>query len=475
MQKPYGLTLALTLLASPLVLVAAETPSQPYQRQALELFRHVIGLKTEIGAGQVPVMARYLADQFRAAGFASEDIHIVPLGETAALVVRYRGKPGSLKPILALAHMDVVTAKPSEWQRDPFALTDANGFFYGRGTLDIKSGVVSITSAFLRLKAEGFVPDRDLIAVFTGDEETSQSTALDLAHHHRDLINAEFALNSDAGGGTLDETDGHALVYELQTAEKTYASYTLTVHNPGGHSSEPRADNAIYDLADALKKLQAYRFPVMWTDETREYFRSVGRQTPGVLGRAMQRFAARPLDHDADETLNASPTYVGMIRTTCVPTLLAAGHADNALPQTATATVNCRIFPGTAPAAVQDTLQRLVGPQVEVRLPVAVIASGPSPLRPEILAAVTRTVHRFYPGVPIVPVQESGATDGAVFRGAGIPTYGVGENFIKNSDDFSHGLNERVPVASFYTGLDFWYFLLKDIAGPNPPAAPGHE
>ncbi len=443
----------------------AADPAAPYQSQALDLFHRVIAFQTEIGQGQVPVMARYLADQFRAAGFPESDIKIVPLGETASLVVRYRGT-GKQRPVLAMAHMDVVTAKPSDWQRDPFTLTEEHGYFFGRGTDDIKSGVVSITSAFLRLKAEGFRPDRDLIAVFTGDEETHQATTLDLVHHHRDLIEAEFALNGDGGSGTLDEKDGHALDYELQTAEKTYASYEITIRNPGGHSSEPRADNAIYDLTDALKGVQAYHFPVMWTDTTREYFRIMGGQTSGELGQSMQRFAAEPHDAAAQAALSAEPTYIGMIRTTCVPTLLSAGHADNALPQSATATVNCRIFPGVAAHRVEDTLRQLAGSKAALRATAAVIESPPSELRPDVTAAVTKVVHHFYPGIPIIPQQASGATDGSVFGAVGIPTYGTGQNFIKNSDDFSHGLNERIPVKSFYDGLDFWYLLLKEIASP---------
>jgi len=261
MRSMVRLTPAL-LLALAAGFAQAADPSAPYQVRARELFARVIAFKTEIGMGQVPIMARYLADQFRAAGFPESDIHIVPLGETASLVVRYRGT-GKRKPVLAMAHMDVVTAKPSDWQRDPFTLTEENGFFFGRGTDDVKSGIVSIMSAFMRLRAEGFKPDRDLIAVFTGDEETSQATTRDLAHHHRDLIDAEYGLNSDAGGGILDEKDGHALEFDLDTAEKTYASFTITIRNPGGHSSEPRADNAIYDLADVLKRVQAYTFPVM--------------------------------------------------------------------------------------------------------------------------------------------------------------------------------------------------------------------
>jgi acetylornithine deacetylase/succinyl-diaminopimelate desuccinylase-like protein len=412
----------------------AAEPASDYKMQARELFRQVIAFKTQVGEAQVPVMANFLADRFRAAGFPPEDVHVVLVGETAALVVRYRGKPGGPKPILAMAHMDVVTAKPSDWKRDPFTLIEEGGYFFGRGTEDIKSGV----------------------------EETSQQSTIDLAQHHRDLIDAQFALNSDAGGGTLDEKDGHPIVYGLQTAEKTYATYELTIRNPGGHSSEPRADNAIYELADALKKLQGYRFPVMWTPATREYFRVTGQHMTGELGEAMRAFALHPMDAKADATLNASPAYVGMTRTTCIPTLLSAGHADNALPQSATASVNCRIFPGVSAEKVQATLQQLVGSQVEIRLPFPVIESPPSQLSPDIVDKVTRTVHAIYPEVPVVPRQDSGATDGAVFRGVGIPTYGTNQLFMKDSDEFAHGLNERIPVNGFYDGLQFWYLLIRN-------------
>jgi acetylornithine deacetylase/succinyl-diaminopimelate desuccinylase-like protein len=461
---PLVLSLAIALS------VGAAEPSAPYQVQALDIYRQVIAFKTEVGLRQVPVMARFLADKFRAAGFPEKDIHVLPLGETASLIVRYRGNGTGGNPVLALAHMDVVTAKPEDWQRDPFTLTEEGGYFFGRGTLDVKVGVVCITDAFLRLKAEGFVPTRDLILVFSGDEETTQDTAMDIAHRHRDLVDADYALNSDAGGGTLDESDGHAIIYALQNAEKTYASYELTAHNPGGHSSLPRADNAIYELADALEKLRSFRFPVMWNDSTREFFKIMGPRTPGELGAAMSRFAVNPQDRAADDILNVSPNYVGVTRTTCVPTLLRGGHADNALPQSATVTVNCRIFPGISPDRIQATLQRVVGPKVEIKLPVPVIFSHASPLRPDVLAAVTNTVHTFYPGIPIVPKQESGASDGAVFRSVGIPTYGVSEVFIKDSDVFAHGLNERLPVKSFYDGLEFWYVLLKEIASPKPLA-----
>ena len=244
-------------------LSAAAVPSDPNEAKAREIFERVIAFKTSEGFGQVPALARYLADELRAAGIPDADMNIVPLGETASLVVRYRGDGSGGKPIDVMAHMDVVTARPEDWERDPFTLIEENGYFYGRGTLDVKNGVTSLVATFLRLKKEHFKPTRDLIIVFTGDEETTQETTQDLVKNHRDLVDAEFGLNSDGGGGSLDEKTGAPRQYNLQTAEKAYADFELTTHNPGGHSSLPRADNAIYDLADVLKRVQAYAFPVM--------------------------------------------------------------------------------------------------------------------------------------------------------------------------------------------------------------------
>ena len=445
----------------------AATLSAP-ELKARALFERVIAFRTSVGLGQVPPMAAYLAGEFRAAGFPDADIHIFPLGETASMVVRYRGDGTGGKPILLMAHMDVVTAKRDEWQRDPFALVEENGFFFGRGTFDIKGGLTCEAATFLRLKAEGFVPTRDLILMFTGDEETTEDTTADLVKNHRDLIDADFALNADAGNATLDESTGLPLFFSLGTAEKSYATFDLTVTNPGGHSSQPRVDNAIYDLADALKKVQAYQFPIMWNDTTIGYFKGVGKLTPGPLGQAMQQFGANPHDEKAAALLAQSPTYVGMTRTTCVPTLLRGGHAENALPESATATINCRIFPGIDPAAVKATLQDIVGPKVGVASVGTPAWSNASPLRADVLAGVTKALHARTPNVPIVPMQEPGMSDAVYTRGIGIATYGVGSGFIKDSDNFMHGLNERVPVKSFYDYLDFWYRLVKDLAGPHP-------
>jgi acetylornithine deacetylase/succinyl-diaminopimelate desuccinylase-like protein len=460
--------LLLALLAAGLVAAVGGTRAdapQAVRAQALDIFRSVIGYKTSIGLHQVPVMAEYLAGKFRAGGFANEDIHVLPYEETASLVVRYRGNGKGGKPILLLAHMDVVTANREDWERDPYTLIEENGFFFGRGTYDIKGEIALLTETFLRLKAEHFVPTRDLVIVFSGDEETAQATTRDLVDKHRDLVDAEFALNADGGGGAFDELTGKAQLYTLQGAEKASVTFELTVHNPGGHSSRPRNDNAIYELADALKAVQAYRFPVMWNDWTLGGFKASAAATPGELGQAMARFAANPRDAAAADILYNSPQDVGRTRTTCVATMLKAGHAENALPQTATAVINCRVFPGTSVEEVKGTLQKLAGEKVELKLINNPAVAKPSPIRGDVIAAVTKAVHSVYPGTSIVPDMVPYATDGAIFSQAGIPTYGVSSTFIKESELLSHGLNERLPVESFYNGLTYFYVLLKELAG----------
>ena len=467
MKSIFPITIA--LLASTVCLAQGATASRtPDELKAREIFQRVISFKTSVGLGQVPAMAKYLADEFRAAGFSEADIHVLPLGETASLVVRYRGDGSRGKPILLMAHMDVVTAKREDWQRDPFTLVEENGYFYGRGTYDVKNGVTSLTAAFLRLKTEGFVPTRDLVIMFTGDEETTAYTTQELVHNHRDLIDADFALNTDAGVGTLDEPTGRPVYYGIETAEKTFADYELTVRNPGGHSAYPRPDNAIFQLADALERLQAYRFPVMWNDTTLGYLRGIAGRTPGKLGTAMQVFARNPHDAEAAAVLAGNSEFIGMIRTTCVPTLLRGGHADNALPQSVTVTINCRIFPGVYPATVQATLQEIAGPKVEITAIGPIFWSDASPLREDVLSAITRAVHARHPGIPVIPSQASGASDSVFTRPLGIPSYGASESFIKESDDFSHGLDERLPVQSFYDGLEYWHVLLRDLGGPAP-------
>jgi len=442
---------------------AKSVPSaEEWRGEARNTYAKVIAFRTVEGVGQVGPMAEWLAQKFRDAGFASDDVQVLPLGETASLIVRYRGT-GPARPVLVLAHMDVVEAKPEDWQRDPFRLIEEGGYFFGRGTADIKGDVALVTTTFLRLKREGYKPKRDLVIVFTGDEETSQKTTLDLTTTHRSLIDADFALNADGGGGRIDEKTGRPTIYRVQGAEKAYATYAFTVRNRGGHSSMPRADNAIYELADVIKRLQAVTFPVMANDWTRGNLREEAKVNPPPLGPAMARFAADPNDAEAAAVIAASPENVGKLRTTCVATLLQGGHAENALPQSATVTVNCRLFPGMSPDDVQQRLTAAVGSDVEVQRGLELVESEASPLRPDVLEAVKHAVQASHGDLPVVPEMAPYTTDGNYFRAAGIPTYGVSAIYLKPSDERSHGLDERVPVDVFYAGLAHWYVLLKEV------------
>lgn len=442
----------------------AQAPSEAERTQARGLLERTVAFDTSTGAQNV-AMANYLAERFRAGGFPAEDVRVLPVGETAGLLVRYRGDGSGGRPILFLAHMDVVPALRHEWERDPFALVEESGFFFGRGSLDNKAGLTQLVSIFLTLRGENFQPTRDLILWFSGDEETTGASTAALLGQHRALIgDAEFALNSDAGGGSLDP-QGRATTYVVQTAEKTYASFTFTAHNVGGHSSVPRADNAIYELAEALARLRAFQFPVMWNDTTIEAFRNASTAASGPEAQAMRRFAERPGDRVAARTLSRNPSLSTLLRTTCVATMLSGGHAENALPQTATATVNCRVFPGVRVADVQAELQAIAGPSIAIAPLGEANASDASPLRPDVMQAVTRAAHAVHPGVVITPAMSAGATDGLFFRAAGIPTYGVGAVFMKDADDFAHGLNERVPVNGFYEGLTHWRVLITALAG----------
>ncbi|MCX7357182.1 MAG: M20/M25/M40 family metallo-hydrolase [Alphaproteobacteria bacterium] len=446
---------------------SAQAPSEAQRTQVRDIYQRIIAFNTSVDGAQTPAMAAYLAGLFRDAGFPAEDIHVLPLNGTAGLLVRYRGNGSGGRPIVLLAHMDVVPALRSDWERDPFVLVEENNFFFGRGTIDNKGGIAHLTSTFLTLRAEGFTPARDLIIWFSGDEETSGATTENLLAQHRDLLgDAEFALNSDAGGGQLDGRN-RGIAYVLQTAEKTYASFTFTARNPGGHSSQPRDDNAIYDLGDALARLRAFQFPVMWNDTTIESFRNAAGVVTGPEGTALRRFAEHPGDRVAARTLSRNVSLSSMMRTTCVATMLTGGHAENALPQSASATVNCRIFPGVPVADVLSELRAIAGSKVTVEPLGPSNSSEASPLRADVMQATARAVHATYPDAVISPYMSAGATDGLFFRAAGIPTYGVGAIFIGDNDDFAHGLNERVPVDSFYNGLTHWRLLLTSLTGPQ--------
>jgi acetylornithine deacetylase/succinyl-diaminopimelate desuccinylase-like protein len=466
LRNGFSAALALAALALPTQISQAREPATPHEKSAREIYQAIVSHATWEGNGKVPEMADYLAGKFREAGFPQSDIHVIPVGETASLVVRYRNgatKPAK-KPILLMAHMDVVPAKREDWERDPFTLVEEGGFFFGRGTSDNKAGVAALTATFLRLKAEKFVPQRDLVIFFSGDEETNATSVTAVLEKHRALVDAEFAFNSDGGGGVLGEDDDKPTVFLVQGAEKTYADFELTVRNPGGHSSRPRPDNAIYQLADVLKRIQAYRFPVMSNEWTLANLAAVGKTTPGRIGEALRDFVANPREGAAAGILAAEPEYVGLTRTTCVATMLRGGHAENALPQSATANVNCRIFPGTSVETVQAALQKTAGEGVSIQVLDTPSSSDASPYRKDVMDSISRVVHARYPGLPVVAYMSAGATDGKFFRDAGIPVYGVAFLFGKESEEFAHGLNERIRVDEFYRSLEDWHALLKGVA-----------
>ena len=465
--------LALVAMAAGLsvqpVLAQDKAALTPHQQLARDIYRDVIAFRTARGQQQVPAMVAYLVDRFKQAGFSDDDIQVTDYdseGEkTQGLMVTYRAKPGGTeKPIVLLGHMDVVDALAKDWVRSPFTLTEEDGYFFGRGTDDNKYGITNLTATFLRLKQEGWQPSRDLVLVFSGDEETGMVSTKAQAKYVAENIDPAFVLNSDAGGIALTEDDT-PVAFRVQSAEKTFATYELTVTNPGGHSSRPRADNAIYELADALGKIAAYQFPVRATDLTRSYFATAGKLTPGELGQAMLRFAADPTDASAIATLRADPETVGTLGTTCVATMLKAGHAENALPQSATATGNCRIFPGEGAAATEARLKQVIGnDNVAFNLITDVTESPESKLRDDVKAALRASLDKTYPGLTILPYMESGGTDGMHYRTLGYDTVAISGAALKASDMFAHGLNERLPVASFYGGLDHWYWILKDLA-----------
>ncbi len=427
----------------------------------LEILQRSIAFKTVLGEGQVPAYAAYLAGVLRDGGYAAGDIEITPHGETATLVARYRGTDPSSRPIVIAGHMDVVSAFREDWERDPFTPVVEDGFIFGRGSSDNKFGVASMVTTLLWLKQENFRPKRDIVLALTGDEETSQETAAILAGRLKD---AEMMLNSDAGGALLGD-DGKPVVYGLQAAEKTYMDFTIAATNPGGHSSRPAAKNAIYDLARALSRIAAFRFPVRSSELTRAYFRAAGEMTPGEVGAAMRRFAENPADREAIDLLASYPEHVGQLGTTCVATMAKAGHATNALPQSATANVNCRVFPGETVDSVRSTLERVIDdPSVSVSVVGEPVPSDASPLRADVMAALRRAIDLRARGLPIVPSMSAGATDGLYYRNAGVPSYGVSGIFSHPRDNYAHGLNERVPLATFDGALLQWRSLLKDLS-----------
>jgi acetylornithine deacetylase/succinyl-diaminopimelate desuccinylase-like protein len=445
-----------------------------WQAKTRAVFKQAIEIPSVHHRGEVPRVAKLLADQFRAAGIPASDIHLMPYealpgDKTVALIVRWRSPHATRKPMLILGHMDVVEAKREDWKYDPFVFREEGGYFLGRGSSDMKNGDVATTMAAVKLISEGFKPSRDIIFFYSGDEETNGKGATLGSTQWRNLTDAEFGLNADGGCANYDR-NFRPLGCGISVAEKTFQTYFLTAHNPGGHSSRPRPDNAIYDLADVLEKLRAHRFQPMQNAATRGYFSErAAQEGNSALGQAMRRWLANPNDGAAADAIEASPLEVGLTRTRCVATMLKAGHADNALPQMAQATVNCRIFPGVQPKDVQAELQALAGPKIEIVPDPGFIGvpTPASPLRPDVLAAVTKAIQRFHgPAMHVFPVMSTGASDGSFFRAQGIPVYDVDGSWgISPEDERAHGLDERIPVRAMYDDVLYWESIMRDLAG----------
>jgi acetylornithine deacetylase/succinyl-diaminopimelate desuccinylase-like protein len=460
------LALALGLLFAPCTLAQAPTPAQ---RELREIYKELVEINTTDSEGSCTEAAQALAARLKGAGLPAQDVQvIVPPGgpKKGNLVARYRGT-GAKKPILLLGHLDVVEAKRENWERDPFRLIEENGYFYARGAADDKARVAVFAANLIRYRREGYRPERDLIQVATCDEEivpSQFSGIVYLLKNHRDLIDAEFALN-EVGVGLLDK-NGKYLRMSVEAGEKVFQTYQLEVTNPGGHSSLPVKDNAITHLAGGLARLGAYDFPFKLSATTRAYFERMSAIETGQTAADMKAILREPPDAEAIARLSASPLNNSTFRTTCVATLLDAGHATNALPQRARATVNCRILPGESVTEVQQTLAKvLANDKIRITPTHEPTLSPPPPLSPEIIGPIEKVSAEMWPGVPVVPTLLPGATDGRFAINAGIPTYGVSGIFRDPDGSGVHGLNERIRVRSLYEGQEFLYRLVKLYGG----------
>jgi len=432
------------------------------QQLARDIFKQLIEINTTDSVGDNTQAAEAIAARFRAAGFPEGDIRVLgPAPKKGNLVVRLHGA-GSARPILFIGHLDVVEAKRSDWSFDPFAFREQDGYFYGRGTQDMKGDDAILISTFLRLKRESFKPARDMILALTSDEEGGKSNGIDwLVKNHRDLIDAEFCVNSDGGGG--DIKNGKLRFMKVQAAEKVFLSFKLEVTNAGGHSSLPEKDNAIYRLADGLSRLAKFDFPIHLFDVTRAYFEKAAPLYDGQLGADMKAIVQNsvvpsPNAASVVARLSALPLYNALLRTTCVPTMLAGGHAENALPQSATAVINCRLLPGDKQDDVESTLKKvLADSQINVSVMTPAKASKFVPMNAGVLSAVTAATAKHWPGLPVIPEMATGASDGVYLNVAGIPTYAVSGIFVDEDDVRAHGRDERVLAKSFYDALDFIY------------------
>jgi acetylornithine deacetylase/succinyl-diaminopimelate desuccinylase-like protein len=454
---------------------AAQTQTE-YQQLARDIIRQLIEINTTDSVGNVTTAAEAMAKRLREAGFDEKDIQTAgPRDNKKNLIVRYHGT-GRRKPVLFIGHLDVVEARREDWTTDPFVFVEKDGYFYGRGAEDMKSGDALLVTSFIRLKKEGYVPDRDLILALTADEEGGTANGVDwLLKTHRDWIDAEYSINLD--GGEFEKDKDKRLLAGLQASEKVYVDYQLESLNPGGHSSIPSPDNAIYHLSVALGKLQNFSFPVNMSEITRNYFLKTAALSSGQNAEDMRAAAKEPPDPAAIARLSKVPYFNSLLHTTCVATMLTGGHAPNALPQMARANVNCRIFPGEEPEAVRKTLEKLLAdPKVAVTIVPVKAADGtlvpqvsvpPSPLLEEVVQAEEKTVHSLWPRLPVVPTMSTGASDGRYLRIAGIPTYGIACMFFELDDNRAHGKDERIEAKDFYDGVEVSYRLIKNLSSRN--------
>ncbi len=444
----------------------------PGTRQlAHDIFKQLIEINTTDSVGSTTVAAEAMAQRLRDAGFPASDVVVLgPNARKGNMVARLHGT-GAHQPVLLIGHLDVVEARRSDWSTDPFQFIEKDGYYYGRGTQDMKSDDAIWVTEFIRLQREGFKPDRDLILALTADEEGGQSNGIDwLIKNHRDLIGAEFVLNADGGG--VDTENGKPVIVSMDASEKLYADFQLTVTNPGGHSSLPVPDNAIYHLADTLVRLEHYQFPLELNDVTRTYFERMASVEAGQEAADMRAILNSPADPAAAARLSLDPLQNSTLRTTCVATRLDAGHANNALPQSARANVNCRILPGHTREEIRQTLIRIFDdPKVEVSYvdnSGRVLDSAPNAqalppvkLRPDVMQTLDKIAGELWPGTPVVPTMATGASDGVYTNAAGMPTYGISGVAIDMNDVRAHGRDERLRVESFYQGVDFYYRYLK--------------
>ncbi|NDK37549.1 M20/M25/M40 family metallo-hydrolase [Pseudoxanthomonas gei] len=442
---------------------------RPDQQQFFALYKELVETDTSVTSGDCTRAAAQIATRLKAAGFADDQITLFSVPEhpkEGGIVAVYPGTSATLKPVLLLAHIDVVAANRADWVRDPYKLIEENGYYYARGISDDKMMAATWADTLVRFKQDGYKPARTVkIALTCGEEtDTAFNGAQYLANHKRDLIDAAFALNEGGGGDT--DGKGHIVAQSIQVGEKIYQDYRLVATNPGGHSSQPVRDNAIYAMSEALLKIRDHEFPAEFSDTTRVFFERAGAARKDPLGAAMVALAKDPGDARAAAVVNTDKAFHSMLRTTCVGTMIDGGHAVNALPQRTGANVNCRIFPGHTPAEIKDALVKVVGnPDISFELARKDKPLAKSPaLDPALIGPMEKLSATYFPGVPVIPSMSTGATDGLYLSAVGIPTYGVPGPWGDPDGNGVHGLDERLEVRSVYTGRDYLFDLVKVLA-----------